>query len=67
MVQYISLGRSVSRASTSVDSPLESVRAVLEEQRVLLTACEQDDQLSGVVRRISGGSDMGQQPGKGNY
>ncbi|KAL4091059.1 hypothetical protein QTP88_025800 [Uroleucon formosanum] len=66
MVQYISLGRVVSLAPTSVDSPLEPVRAVLEEQQVLLTTCEQDDQLSGVVRRIPRGSDMGQQPGKGS-
>jgi len=64
LVKYIGLGRAVSRAPASVDSPLVPVRTVFEEQRVLLTAREQDDQLSGVVRRIPGGADVGQQPGK---
>lgn len=52
------------RAAAPVDRHLVPVRAVLEERRVLLAAGKQDDQLPGVVRRVSSGADMGQQSGK---
>jgi len=64
LVKYIGLGRAVSSATSSVDFPPVPVRTVFNEQRVLLTAREQDDQLSGVICRVSGGADVGQQLGK---
>jgi len=58
------LHRSGPSAPASVDRRLAPVRAVFKERRILLVACEQDDQLSGIVRRILGGADVGQQPGQ---